>query len=868
MPFAGLLENSDAPPEPYSVAPWSLSARHLSTLRARAIQPLLQFSFQSVASIAAMPKKVNMAVAQAYPKRAKHRVLPGPDDGQRWRGGQTIIPKGAERKLNANWTVPAIRIVNESRPLHRSPKKRDYRQDLDFETQVIPAQGLRSAARNTTLALHWQVPAQVQRDNISPWQNFARTDRAEYSFVPELPWKGEIAHAGGTYVWAMNALGLPFKMRESFGSPAKSGGNLHIPGVHLETSAELPQYQQPLVVYGQAESAPLLPFRDGIGPQKMVRSAQHPQSPAFAGEKIEAQGLGQSTRQAVSIQPDLISSVRLLREAQQPRLPTDAGHPEVPRSLGLKFSEPFSALQSYRELPPLIETVAANKNVSYLRHGVATEAIDFAGPALREGSHKPSDVHPDLIPSPTATHESRQARIAEEFPNLDRYAGAGWNSDGQFSQIQNRMAQPPMVARSTPLDFARPPVLHAGGVPDSAAHDGLGMEASGQSARMQEQMTQLPGLAQSSTFDTLRLPVLGESESSLPELDLRAEIPLPAESSFSAFHNRMAQPPMVARSTHFDFLRSPALQEDGVPDSAAHTGVRLETHGRFLRTQEQMAQLPGLAQSSAFDTLRSPVLRNTESSLPNLDLSAKIHFPSGGSFSHFHNRTAQPPMFAVSRTFDYRRPPAILAGIPSSLPKLTGAGAVGLTLRQRPPIRESDLHPMPLVSGSTALPAVTLEITVDAKTVVFAYSTRLAPAEMLVEKRGIGQGRLANHTWASLSRPVRGSAGIADEASAVPVQSNFATLPKPYDSDTPHTAEVLRERIFSPIVRSHLILSKANLELKNPALDWERDLAALDFRFRRNKNLWDRTGRWKLKAGGKLAELSPLPNVDQDGFGL
>jgi len=66
-------------------------------------------------------------------------------------------------------------------------------------------------------------------------------------------------------------------------------------------------------------------------------------------------------------------------------------------------------------------------------------------------------------------------------------------------------------------------------------------------------------------------------------------------------------------------------------------------------------------------------------------------------------------------------------------------------------------------------------------------------------------------------------------------------------------------------VKSHFILSKADkLKLRQPALGWTGDTAALDFRYERRKRMWDRSGKWKREKPGPKG--APLPGISQDGL--
>ncbi len=97
---------------------------------------------------------------------------------------------------------------------------------------------------------------------------------------------------------------------------------------------------------------------------------------------------------------------------------------------------------------------------------------------------------------------------------------------------------------------------------------------------------------------------------------------------------------------------------------------------------------------------------------------------------------------------------------------------------------------------------------------------------------------------------------------AAPIQPDFATLPQPYDNDTPATAEALRERIFNPIVKSHFTLGDVKLNARRPALKPSGDTAVLDFRFHRRRTMWERGGRWMRENPGPKG--APLPSTTRD----
>ena len=123
---------------------------------------------------------------------------------------------------------------------------------------------------------------------------------------------------------------------------------------------------------------------------------------------------------------------------------------------------------------------------------------------------------------------------------------------------------------------------------------------------------------------------------------------------------------------------------------------------------------------------------------------------------------------------------------------------------------------------------------------------------------------LRSRDWDSLSHPERGRAGIVSIGLAVPIHSDFAQLPTPFDSDTPDTAEVLRERIFKPIVKSHFTLGEFKLATGRPGLAPTREMVPLDFRYRRKQTIWERSGRWKREISRRKA--APLPDVTGDGL--
>ena len=116
---------------------------------------------------------------------------------------------------------------------------------------------------------------------------------------------------------------------------------------------------------------------------------------------------------------------------------------------------------------------------------------------------------------------------------------------------------------------------------------------------------------------------------------------------------------MMARLSVFGFTRPPMMVPEGALGTPTPAGLSVDMRGRFSRMQDRTAQIPVSMQAGTIGFARTPILWDSPDSLPGIELKGRIHSQTAGSFRQFQNRTAQPPMFMLSRTFDYPRGPEI-----------------------------------------------------------------------------------------------------------------------------------------------------------------------------------------------------------------
>lgn len=807
-PFADLPVSANAEPNEYPLSPWSLSARHLSTLRSRAIKPLWQYSIRKASSAVAKPKAVNIAIPAARPKHLNCLVTPS--DVWVWEIEKPVITSADPVELSAAPWAPASRLFESSRPVPRVPIEHDWRGYLRVELAAARSQGFRQIPE-IPLELTWREYKPIERQvNLDSRTFPAHAERNDRLPLQEVTPASRISRWGGFRGRTVEAaMAVPAKLKETPVGFLAGEARLRNLRFDLEATAVQPS---PLtaVLYQFDLLAPRPPIREAPGVKKDVPHLRVPAKPTLTTAAGGLLNLQQSGYRISPPQPDLIPSaaqVRGLRLENASSTRPFFSLPECETSTWTDAgTDPFLQLQNRAVRPSPIKIAVAKKDVSYLESSLRVPSTAAMGDVptigeLRTSGHCELSALPDLIPEAAASTTVHSAVHGEDaLPECDTHTWPSLGANEPFLQLQNRSAHPPMVDLLT----SKKDVSHLRMLEAPAF-----VRASPEALALHESVQKKPRLVPDPIPSAVpqngdREPRLTDGKGSLPDPHMHAVLRPESDGRFSQIQRHMAHPPMVVRPANVEFSRLPELPKTAV--SEVWGKLNAEKTGRFTQMRERTVQ-----------------------------------FPSFGSYA-----------------FHFGRLPALLSpGAPGSIPTIIPSvrfkpgetGAAELNVPQRPEIRESHSRPAAKPLLEPGAPELNLLVVLDSKVAPFARSGPEALSAPLSNGNFGAPGGPTPERWSAIPRRERGNVETLSLRWATPLPTGFATLPQPYDHDTTDSAEALRERIFHPIITSHFTLGEVPLSVRRPTLRPMRTTAALDFRFRRTKTVWDRATRWKRNRG-------------------
>jgi hypothetical protein len=725
--------------------------------------------------MAAAPKAAQMAVGAAKPRITARRSMPAPGYSSFWALDNPNIPSGEEAPLLAVAADLEARVVEEVRPFIHGRGEQVQEPTLDLP--IIPVSGLRAHRKEAGFHIQSARPSERKLDGARPWRTFPATVRREPSLAATQAHGGHLlSKHGGPHQWPVHPIELTARVVEIAGVPATERGELQILKFAVNPIPASP-----------VRHAPVPHGPDGLGPPLAEPDQRHPPAPVRIAGSVQLQQEIPDIQTVAKLRPesDEHFSAMTSQRATPPVVEGIAEPKQIPylhlpgayvrlattafeelRTFGHKASPPrpdalrspkpasivreLSLIDAMPELetrlqpgmsvdcrypedrvgqPPMVESAASQRQISYLQVPEPTTSLGQVGELLSAG-HRASAPRADLMPLPEATNPVHEIRNVDALPEIEARLQPGM-SEGRY--LEDRMGQPPMMeseASQRQVSYLQ--------VPEATTSPGRAGELRNAGHRASPPRADLMPLpeARSSVHEIRKAEAL-------PEIDVTARLRSSTERGFPG--SRLAQPPMMEAARYQrEILYVRVLDTQAWVLPLASTELRTAAHRASPPRADLLPSGEPVSEARKIEVVDA---------LPDSGTNAQPVLSEKGRFPA--NRFAPPPMVTSATATGYCRPPALATDV---VPDATAAQGIGLMQHghfrgiqdrtmQLPELGRFStlgfvLHPAALSNARGSLPSLDLDsgIRLASDGSFSQFQNRTAQPPMFTHARTFGYG--------------------------------------------------------------------------------------------------------------------------------